>query len=85
MFSLVSGSVVSSRSGSGQEYNFRYFPGGIPFSLENTLMKWGRSLNPTRKPISDTDLPECFRSSQAVFRRYCVTNRENVVPLQRLK
>ena len=39
----------------------------------------------TAKQISDTCFCECFRSSQAVFKRYSVTNCENVIPLHRLK
>ena len=47
--------------------------------------KWGKSLKPTVKQISDTCFCECLRSSQAVFKRYWVTYCEKVIPLQRLK
>lgn len=59
--------------------------GDIPYFFLNTRIKCGRSLKPTEKQISDTCFCESFNSSQAVFRRYYVTNCEKVIPLLRLK
>ena len=63
---------------------FLYLPGVTPFSLVNTLTKCGTSLKPTSQHISDTDFRECSNMEQAVSSRYCMTNCEKVIPLQRL-
>lgn len=66
-------------------FSFLYSFGDTPFNSLKTLLKCGTSLNPTAKQISDICFCECFRSSQAVFKRYWITNCENVIPLHRLK
>src|SRR5699024_3211792 len=85
MGTLLASFWYSYRNSERIAFRFLYSLGVIPCDSLKTLLKCGTSLNPTAKQISDICFCECFRSSQAVFKRYWVTNCENVIPLHRLK